>query len=458
MDLLIKDGLIVTESGMFHADIGIEDGKIVGLFKSSKIKTADNYLNAKGLLVFPGIIDSHVHFQLQDLGRHISTDTFESGTKAAAFGGVTTIIDFADQIRDESPIKAFEERKTVVDPQVVIDYGLHVSLTDVAHVDEIPLLISEGVSSFKLFTTYSWRNLYLNDAEIFEVLQTLQQHNALAVVHCENDALAISLRDKMIQEGRTSPIEHARSRPNFVEAEAIQRILLLAKATSARVHIFHISTEEGSRFLAETKRILPNVTGETCPHYLLLDESAYTGVNGYLNLMSPPLRTYKDRRALLHRIFDETFDLIVTDHCEFSRESKGLGKLPFHEVLNGVPGIETSLPLMHDHLVNQHGLTYPHLIRLLSTNPAKIFGLYPKKGNLSIGADADIVIFDPKREVTITADQLHYDIDWTPYEGQRVTGWPISTISKGQVIVADDEFHGKAGDGRYLKRHVTKKS
>ncbi|MFX1512670.1 MAG: dihydropyrimidinase [Promethearchaeota archaeon] len=452
MDLLIKNGTIVSESTIFKADIGIQNGKIIGFFKKTKRKTPEQQIDAKGKLIFPGIVDGHVHFQLQDLGRQISSDTFEEGTKAGAFGGVTTIIDFADQTRGESPFKAYKERRAVADPQVVIDYGLHVSVTDTDHLDEIATLISEGVTSFKIFTTYSWRNLYLNDAQIYDVLLVLRKYGATAVVHCENDDFVIALREKLIKEGKIEPIYHAKSRPNFVEAEAIQRILFLAKLTGVKTHIFHVSTKEGIELLVRAKKKNTNITGETCPHYLLLNEEAYAGEKGYLNLMSPPLRSDNDRQAILHQVLDGNVDLIVTDHCEFSKESKGLGKQPFHQVLNGIPGVETSLALMHEYLINRHNLSYPRLINLLSTNPAKIFGLYPQKGSLVIGADADLVIFDTKKEITIASDNLHYEIDWNPYEGEKVKGWPVKTIVRGKVIVDDGEFYGKKGAGKYLRR------
>ncbi|MFX0206589.1 MAG: amidohydrolase family protein, partial [Candidatus Hodarchaeota archaeon] len=294
MDLLIKNASIVSESAIFKADIGIEDGKIVGVFKHTKRNVAEQIIDAEKKLVLPGMIDSHVHFQLQDLGRQISTDSYESSSKAAAYGGITTFIDFADQTQGESPLNAYKERRAVADPQVCIDYGLHVSITDTDHLDEIPILISEGISSFKLFTTYSWRNLYLNDVQIYKVLQILRKYNGTAVVHCENNDFIVSLREKLVREGKTKPIYHSEARPNFVEAEAIQRVLFFAHLTGTKTHIFHISTKEGAELLSKAKKINSNITGETCPHYLLLDKTAYTGKEGYLNLMSPPLRNDDD--------------------------------------------------------------------------------------------------------------------------------------------------------------------
>ena len=295
----------------------------------------------------------------KSIGKIISTDSFASGTKAAAFGGVTTIIDFADQTRGESPLKGFHQRKNNADPQVVIDYSLHVSKTDIDFLDEIPMLIKEGVSSFKFFTSYSWRKLDLNDADMLQFFREVKKHRGMVLGHCENDAMVLSGRNELIKEGKIDPIFHAKSRPHIAEEEAVQRVILFAKKTNVKLHIAHITTQEGGDLLAKAKQEHLRISGETCPHYLLLNEKAYTGPNGYLNLMSPPLRYAKDQQWLMNRIKDETIDQIVTDHCEFSRVSKGNGKLSFHQVMNGIPGIETSLPLMHDWLVNKQNLSYP---------------------------------------------------------------------------------------------------
>lgn len=456
MDLLIKNGTVVTDSCMFKADVGVSEGKIVSLTTSSATTHAEKIIDATGKLVMPGLVDSHVHFRLQDMGQIITTDTFETGTRAAAFGGITTVIDFADQTRGESPTKAFQERKTVADKEVTIDYGLHVSLTDTDHLPELPKLVrDEGVSSFKMFTTYSWRNLFLNDHQIREVMLLLRTLGATAVVHCENEDFVRLEREMLVREGKTDPIYHAYSRPNFVEAEAIQRILLLAQTTGAKTHIFHVSTKEGVEAIRQAKLKSSFVTGETGPHYLLLTEDAFRQKDGYLTLMSPPLRKEDDQESLHSGLLDGTLDNVITDHCEFSRERKGGGTLPFHKVTNGTPGVETSLGLTHDLLINKLDSNYPTLVRLMSTNAARIFGLYPQKGNIMIGADADVVIFDPRKEFTITPEALHYAIDWNPYTGRTVVGWPETTILRGDIIVDGDSFLGKAGQGQYLHRSTS---
>ena len=452
MDLIIKNGTLVDSKGCYQANIAVAEGKIKAVFQGNKDFQAERVIDASKKMIFPGMVDTHVHFQLQDMGKIISTDTFASGTQAAACGGITTIIDFADQTRGTSPLKSFYERKRDADPQVAIDYGLHVSKTDVEFLDEIPTLISEGVTSFKFFTTYSWRNLDLNDAELLTLFREVKKHRGLVMGHCENDSLIIGYRNDLIQEGKTDPIYHAHSRPHLAEEEAIQRVLFFSRKTGVKLHLAHISTKQGSDLLSQAKIDGLKVTGETCPHYLLLNEREYKGPNGYLNLMSPPLRYAKDQQALMNRVQDRTIDQITTDHCEFSRASKGNGKLPFHQILNGIPGIETSLPLMHDFLINKYRLPYSHLISLMSTKPAQIFDLYPRKGSLMVGANADLVLFDPDIKKTITPEILHHSIDWNPFSGFDVTGWPVMTILRGHVLCENGEFSGPKNEGKFLKR------
>lgn len=457
LDLIIKNGTLVDTTGTYQANLAINQGIIDTIYQGNNHFYADRVVDAEKKLIFPGIIDPHVHFQLQDLGKIISTDTFASGTQAAACGGVTTIIDFADQARGESPLKAFHERRKVADPQVAIDYSLHVSKTDLEFLDELPTLISEGVTSFKFFTTYSWRNLNLNDAELLDLFQEVKKCRGMVMGHCENDSMIIEYRNQLVQEGKIDPIYHAQSRPHIVEEEAIQRVLLYAKKTGVSLHLAHITTRAGSNLLAQAKQQGLMVTGETCPHYLLLNERAYKEPDGYLNLMSPPLRHAKDQQALMKHLQMGTIDQLVTDHCEFSRESKGNGKLPFHQVLNGIPGIETSLPLMHDLLINKMNLYYPQLISLISTRPAKLFGLYPQKGSLMVGTDADLVVFDPTLERTISPEILHYSIDWNPFTGMKVKGWPVMTILRGNILYENGEFVGPKNEGKFLKRSIMSK-
>ena len=452
LDLLIKNGTLVDSAGMYPGNLGIADGKIATIFQGDKGISADREIDATGKLIFPGIVDTHVHFQLQDLGKSISTDSFASGSKAAAFGGVTTFIDFADQTRGESPLKGFYERRKVADKQVAIDYSLHVSKTDLEYLDEIPQLIKEGVTSFKFFTTYSWRKLDLTDTQLVSFFQEVRKQRGFVMGHCENDSMIQDYRNQLIKDKKTDPIYHVHSRPHLVEEEAMQRVILFARRTGVHLHLAHITTKQGGDLLARAKSDNLRVSGETCPHYLLLNEKAYTSPDGYLNLMSPPLRHAKDQQALINYLLSGTIDQIVTDHCEFSRESKGEGKLPFNEVLNGVPGVETSLPLIHNLLVNSKKINYPQLVQLLSTNPAKLFGLYPQKGSLHIGTDADLVIFDPALPREITPQSLHYEIDWNPYTSFLVTGWPITTILRGNILCDNEKFVGKPNGGVFLKR------
>ncbi len=450
-DLVIKGGKIVTASDVFEADIGIKDEKIVEIAKDLK---GDEVIDASGKLVMPGMIDGHTHMAMPFMGT-FSSDDFETGTKAAAFGGVTTIINFAIQEKGKGLKDAIEVEDAKARVKSFIDYAFHVAVTDMREdvLAEIPEVMKEGVTSFKLFMTYE--GLMVTDDVLLEVLDVVSKNGGLVGVHAENYYMIKFLTKRLLAEGKTAPIYHAYSRPNCCEEEAVGRACLITQLIGGRLYIVHLSTAEGLARIEEAQNKGVKVYAETCPQYLLLDESLYNepDFGGAKYVMSPPLRKEKDRVALWNGLRKGSIQLIGSDHCPFFMETqKIMGKDDFTKIPNGAPGVETTLPLLFSEGVVKGRITVNKLVEVFSTNPAKLYGLYPKKGCIAIGADADIVILDPKKEVTLSVDILHQNVDYTPYEGWKVTGYPVTTIVKGKIICNGGEFFGEKGYGEYLPR------
>jgi len=448
-NLLIKNGNIVNSEKIEKADILIENEKIKEIGKHLTLKVGE-IIEAEGKYILPGVIDSHVHFELPVKGT-ITADDFYTGTKAAASGGVTTIIDFAHpETKIESLVEAVKKRKKEADKNVCIDYSLHAAIisSDNNILKEIPELIDNGITSFKLYTTYREEGIMVDDADIFFIMNTLAEFDGLPVVHTENNSLLEKLRVKYLNLDKTQAIYHAKSRPNFVEDEAIRRIIYLADITNCPLFIFHLSTKEGLSSFTNAKKKGNNVWAETCPHYLLLNESRLKGKDGNRYIMSPPLRTDDDKNALWHGLKRGDISIISTDHCSFSLKQKVASD--FSKVPSGLPGVETLLPLIYTHGVLKKRITINNLVEVLSENPAKIYGLYPRKGIVSIGSDADIVIFDPKREVTIDHKNLHMNVDWSPYQGWKLKGYPIYTILRGNIIYEKGKFLGESRLGKFI--------
>jgi dihydropyrimidinase len=454
-NLLIKGGLVVTESAETVCDILCEGGKISQIGNSLNGGEETETIDAAGKIVIPGGVDAHTHLCL-DTGKAVASDDFYTGTVAAACGGTTAIVDHPGfgppRCALDHQIKKYHG---LAEGRAVIDYGFHGVLQ---HVDDDVLammetLAGEGVTSFKAYLTYGFM---LGDADVFRVLRRAKELGVLIAVHCENDGLINLLRDECRSAGNLGPEFHPRSRPSECEAEAINRMILIANvAGGAPLYIVHVSTALGLEFIeAARRRGQKNLWAETCPQYLFLDETLYSqhGTEALKYLMCPPLRSPADRDALWQGL-TSTINVVATDHCPFFLETqKILGKDDFTKCPSGIPGIEERIPLMYSEGVARGRINLRRFTDLCCTNPAKIFGFYPQKGILAPGSDADIVIIDPEKEVLLNSDDLHSNVDYSAYEGYTLHGWPVCTISRGEVIVRDGEFLGKPGRGKFLKR------
>ena len=452
MDKIITNGIIVTPNGLYKSNIGIKNEHIVILGEDLELANNIEIIDAKGKYILPGIVDAHVHLSLPMKGT-ISSDDFASGTLAAACGGVTTIIDFSLFQRGKTLHQALKERREQADKLVHIDYSLHIEIMDITPeiLEEIPILIKEGLNSFKIFTAYKEAGVMLEDDKIYALMETVAANNGIVMAHCENGYLLDSFIKRLLNNANTEPIYHARSRPPLLEAESIRRLIYFAEATNCPLYIVHISSKAGFRAFYEGKKHYSNLYGETCPQYLLLDESYLKGKDAHQYIMSPPLRTIKDNKILWNGLTENILDTIATDHVAFTRSQKDKHKESFFNVPNGLTGVETLLPLLYTYGVLENNISLSQLVKFLCYNPARIFGLYPKKGTIQIGSDADLVIFDPNLSVKLNPNKLHSNTDFSPYEGLIMRGYPSMVISRGKVIYKDGEFLGKKGDGKFVK-------
>lgn len=448
-DRVVSNGLIVTAEATCRGDVGIADGRIAAIGTGL---VGREMIDASGMLVLPGAVDEHIHLQMP-LGDLISSDDFTTGTVAAACGGTTTVIDFAEPRLGQSLVEALAERRAEAEGRVVIDYGLHMTLcrADDQTLAEIPASIEAGAASFKLYMAYD--RLRLGDGDLLRVLAVLRSHGGRALVHAENHHAIAYLTAQALAEGRTSPENHPRTRPALMEAEAVHRLLALAWLTDTPVVLAHLSCALGLEAVRAARARNQRVWVETCPQYLLLDEQEYhrPGFEGAKFVMAPPLRSEADRAALWAGLAAGEVDTVATDHCPFfyaTQKTRGLQD--FSRIPGGAPGVETRLALLYTYGVRTGRLSPQRWVEVCCTNPARRFGLAPRKGTLSVGADADLVIFDPERRVTLSYRTLHQNVDYCPYEGWEVHGYPVLVLSRGEVIVRDGEFVGAAGRGRFV--------
>lgn len=452
--VLIKNGIIVTPNGIVNGDLLVMGETIVDIGDTIIAPDAD-IIDAEGKYVLPGAIDVHTHFNL-DVGIAVAQDDFYSGTKAAAIGGTTTIIDHP----------GFGPKGCDLDHQIdvyhgyakdkaVIDYSFHGVLQ---HIDDriiaqIPLLADQGITSMKVYMTYDYR---FTDDMLASLFKAAKENNVLIAVHAEDDATIKHLREKFIRQGEKEAVYHAKSRPAAAEADAVKQVIEIAgKAGNAPLYIVHLSTKEGLSAIRQAKASGQTVIAETCPQYLVLDESLYTlpDHEGLKYVMSPPLRQKQDQDALWEGLSDQTISVVATDHCPFDfKLKKKLASLDFSKCPGGAPGVEARPALIFSKGVGKDKITLQQFARVMSENPAKIMGLYPKKGVIEKGSDADIILVDPKQKDTISQNMLHENVDYSPYEGFKVLGWPSLTMVRGTVIVKDKVFVGKKGFGKFIKR------
>lgn len=452
MSLLIKGGTVVFGGVRRQADVLVQGDKIVKVEPGTRAD-ASHVINVEGKYVLPGAIDVHTHMQLPVSGT-VSSDDFFTGTRAAAFGGVTTILDFATQSIGESLKETAAKRRSEAENKVCIDYSLHLGVTDLTDetMAEIPVMIDQGYPSFKLFMTYP--GLAVDDGELYAALKTVSEAGGLVGVHAENMHLIRHFVRALLSEGKTAPMYHEVSRPALAEAEAVSRAIMIAAETNSNLYFFHLSTARGLAEIREARQRGLPVYAETCPQYLLLTRDKYKepDFRAARYVMSPPLRDFEDQRALWSGLADGSLQVVGSDHCPFRTDQKRLGQESFDRIPNGGPGVETLLPLLLSEGVGKGRLTMERLVEIVSTEPARLFGLYPRKGAIVAGADADLVIIDPDKKVALSAETLHMNIDYTLYEGFVLKGYPVMTISKGKVICSDGQFFGAPGEGRFIAR------
>jgi dihydropyrimidinase len=451
---LIKNGTIVSASDTYPGEILI-DGETIALLGTSLDVTADRVIDATGNYVIPGGIDVHTHLDMP-YGTTVSSDDFETGTIAAAFGGTTCIVDYATQFRGESLHGALETWMKKAEGKAAIDYGFHMIVSDLNDQieGEMDALVREGITSFKLFMAYPDR-LMLDDGAIFRALLRSGENGGLICMHAENGSVIDVLVERARAQKHTAPKYHALTRPARAEAEATYRAIALAEMAHVPVYIVHLSSGEALQVVTEARdRGLP-AYAETCPQYLFLEYECYEapGFEGAKYVMSPPLRAHASQDQLWRGLAGNDLQTVATDHCPFCmKEQKELGKDDFSKIPGGAPGIETRMSLMYDGGVHQHRISLNRFVDLTATTPAKIFGLWPERGTIAPGSLADIVVWDPEKELTLNAKNLHMRVDYSPYEGRKVRGAPAVVMSRGNVIVEDDKYVGKPGDGRFVKR------
>jgi dihydropyrimidinase len=450
--LIIKGGTVVTDGAELRADVVVRGERIEAVVRAAEALPGDRVIDAGGCYVLPGVIDAHTHIKL-DTGIYKTDDDWFGGTRAAAFGGVTTVVDFATQFPGQTFQQAIDERHAEAEG-AVIDYALHCMITDLPPGDEgkLAALVDLGAPTFKLYTTYR-PNYYADDAVILRLLHTSTQVGGMVIVHCENDALVTAATEALVRRGATSWRFHAKGRPALAEQEAVQRLLFLADAAGAPLYIVHCSTARSIEMVAQAREWGQEVYCETCPQYMLLDERAYAGPHPEHYILQPPLRAPGEGEAIWQLVAAGAVDAIVTDHCDYSLEQKRAAD-DFTKTPGGLPGTETLLPLAYTYGVCEGWLTMPQLVGLLSANPARILGLSSRKGALLPGTDADLVVYDPAPAGRVSASTLHYVARYSPYEGMPVQGAVRCTVSRGEVIVQDGSFVGQRGRGCYVPRRL----
>ena len=456
MRTLISNGTIVTTEGSSVADVLI-DGETIALIGADLGGagiTADETIDASGKYVIPGAIDVHTHMELP-FGGTFAKDTFETGTRAAAFGGTTTIVDFAVQSRGTSLREGLDAWHAKAEGNAVADYGFHMIMSDVNDdtLEEMDQLVAEGVPDFKLFTAYPGV-FFSDDGAIFRAMQRTAKNGGLIMMHAENGLAIDVVAAQTFEAGNTDPYYHGTSRSPVMEGEATNRVIRLAQVAGVPVYIVHLSSRDALNEVRAARDRGAMAFAETCPQYLFLSlEDMKNGFEGAKFVCSPPLRPKDHWDDLWTGLIKDDLQLVATDHCPFDFEGqKELGRGDFRKVPNGLPGVEDRVDLLHDGGVVGGRITRERWVELISTAPARLFGMYPRKGTVSVGADADLVVYDPNRRHTISARTHHMDVDYSCYEGREVQGASDVVLSRGSVIVRNGEFTGKKGAGRFIRR------
>jgi dihydropyrimidinase len=456
-DLVIRNGRVATVSDVFEADVAITGEAIVAIGRS--LPAGKREIEARGKLVLPGGVDSHAHIEQLSAAGIINADTFESGTTAAAFGGTTTVIPFAAQHVGMALPRVLEDYHALAKKGAVIDYAFHMIIADPTPEtlqNDIPALIKQGHASLKIFMTYDL--LKIDDEPLLDILVAARESGALLCAHAENHGIISWMVKRLLARGYTAPKYHAISHARFSEAEAFNRLIGMAALVDQPIMIFHVSTAEGAKVIRDARGEGLKVFAETCPQYLFLtaEDLDKPDAEGAKWMCSPPPRRASDQEALWQALALGDLQTISSDHAPYRFDETGklrAGNNPnFKQVANGLPGLETRLPLLFDAMVSKGRLGLQKFVELTATAPAKIYNLHPRKGSIAIGADADIAIWDPEREVTLTDSLMHDLAGYTPYAGRTLRGWPVTVLSRGRVIVADGKRLAEPGSGRFLAR------
>jgi dihydropyrimidinase len=463
MSILIKGGSVVSATGAHAADVLVSGERIAAIaapdagLTEDWARQADTVIDATGRYVLPGGIDVHTHMEMPFGGTH-SVDTFETGTRAAAWGGTTTIIDFAVQQKGQSLLSTLDRWHQKADGNCAIDYGFHMIIADVneSTLKEMDACVAAGVNSFKMFMAYPGV-FYATDGEILLAMQRAAENGSLIMMHAENGIAIDQLVAQALANGQTDPVYHGLTRPAELEAEATHRAAVLAKVTGAPLYIVHLSSEPALAAVRDARDTGQNVFAETCPQYLYLsiEDMAKPDFEGSKYVCSPPVRPREHQDTLWQGLRTNDLSVVSTDHCPFCfNEQKELGRGDFSKIPNGLPGVEHRMDLLHQGVVAGE-LSLARWVEVASTTPARMFGLYPRKGVIAAGSDADIVVYDPKATQTLSAATHHMNVDYSAYEGMEITGKVDTVLSRGRVVVAGGQFHGGAGHGKFLNRELS---
>lgn len=455
MDLIIKNGTIITANDTYKADIAVKAGKIVMIGQNLETHGAE-VVDAAGMLVLPGAIDAHTHLQMP-FGGTTSADSYEAGTRAAACGGVTTVFDFVIQRKGQGLVEAVEGRKQLCEPQACVDYAFHTAITDLtpAVLEEFGASAEYGVPSFKLFMVYKKEGLMVDDGVLAAALEKSKETGCLVAVHAENPDVIDKRIERFLSEGKTSAWYHYESRPEFVEAEADKRAIHWAKAFNAPLYIVHLANKEGLDEVTKARDEGYEIYAETCPQYLHFTNEVYKREDGRNWVCSPPIKGQDSQDALWEGIKRGDIVTVATDHCPFKTYEKDWGIDNFTKIPNGCMGIENLYPYMLSE-ANKGRISFNKVVEVCASNVAKIFGCAPEKGTIAVGADADIVIYDPDKKFTVTKDNMHSDVDYTIWEGVALEGYPVMTFSRGRLVYNNGNFVGEPGWGKFIKCHPRK--
>ena len=460
-DLVVRNGTVATASDVFHADIGVVAGRIATL--GANLGAGRREIDAEGRIVTPGGVDSHCHIEQRSAAGVMTADDFFTATRSAACGGTTTVIPFAAQHRGMSLRQVVKDYHACAQPKAAVDYAFHLIVSDPTEQvcgQELPALIKDGYTSFKIYTTYD--ALKLDDRQILEVLSVARRERALVMVHAENHDVISWLSEKLLAAGHSAPRFHGIAHAPIAEREATSRAISLAELVDVPILIVHVSAREAMEQIRLAQARGLKVYGETCPQYLFLtaDDLDRPDFEGAKYMCSPPPRDKANQESIWRGLETGVFEVFSSDHAGY-RFDDPEGKMKhgrnaaFKKVPNGVPGLEVRMAFLFSEGVGQGRLDLPRFVALTATNAAKLYGLYPRKGAIAVGADADLAIWDADKDVTISQSMIHDAMDYTPYEGKRIKGWPIATLVRGEVVAEAGEFVGAAGKGRFLKCDIS---